>query len=210
MPALERFGPTIPFLALAALLASCGEAPTAPPDGGGGLSFRYAGDATGSHRSSGAPVLAASGLPAPGTWAVARPDSLGGLVIAAFEQVAPGDGRLFILQLPDRAIGARACTVHGVDGGCHGRLFLGVDLDDASAVRATYQVVEGTVTLTAVGEARVRGSFALRLLGSADPGGSVVIEAGEMDVPLEEDVTLANGIACLARNLVEGRNGACP
>src|SRR5215213_1591532 len=79
----------VPMVAVALSMAACSEDGTGPqeetPEG---LSFRYSGASSGLHASKGVAQIAANGLPAFGTWAVARPDSIGGLVIAGFEKTS--------------------------------------------------------------------------------------------------------------------------
>ena len=205
-----HFRKLLPLLVMG-VLAGCGEGETLLPNEGdpSGIAFHYSGTESGTHESGGDVQVGSDGLPAAGSWAIARPDSLGGLVIAGFEATGPGTGDLFILQIPDQAERAYACTLHGIDDGCHGRLFLGVSLADPAATDGVYVVVSGSVSLTELSDDRLRGSFSLGLAESGEGTATLEIDQGEMDLPYAEDVTLANGIACLARNLVEGRNERC-
>lgn len=203
------------FKPLRALILLCGAAACAdaagtllPNPDAEGISFRYSGAASGSHESSGTLAAGTDGLPAGGSWALARPDSLGGLVIAGFEATGPATGDLFILQLPDPEAGVHTCTLHGADGGCHGRLFLGVDLRDAAVTGGVYPVTSGTATIDELTDDWLRGAFDLTL-AAPEGGEPLQVTDGAMDVEYATDVTLANGVACLARNLVEGRNERC-
>jgi hypothetical protein len=197
------------LLALAAAsLAAC--------DGGGGpvqsgdeegLRFRYSGRISGEYRSEGTPSLSQAGVPAFGAWAIARPDSVGGLIMVGFQPTTSPQGNLFILQTRPLGTGELACTRHGSD--CHGRFIVGVNTQDLSAVPDDwFEVVQGRVTLDEVSGTRVRGSFALRLVDTS-ANDTIEVTDGVIDIPFSSDPVLSHGINCWARNVQNGTNEPC-
>lgn len=196
---------TLPFSAA----VGCDDDEATGPNGtSSGLEFEYDGARSGSYQSEGMPTIAASGLPDVGSWAIARADSLGGLVIAGFEPTGQTQGDLFILQL--HPLGTGEFTPCGVSGGegCHGRFIVGVDTEDLSAVEAWYEISEGSVTLTEAGPDRVVGSFSATF---TEFGGTATLTVtdGVIDVPFSQDPSLANGLRCLIENLQAGTNEPC-
>ena len=204
-----RIREMLAVVAIAGMLGCEGGEALLPLAEGDGITFRYAGAASGSHESVGEVRVGGDGFPAAGDWAIARPDSLGGLVIAGFESTGESTGNLFVLQIPDQEARQYTCTLHGTDGGCHGSLFLGVDLEDPAAAGEVFQVVSGSATIAELGSGRLRGSFTLELREGGEGGATLQVSEGELDLEFDDDVTLANGIACLARNLMEGTNERC-
>lgn len=192
--------------ALLGLYACDDDAPTETGDESG-LEFTYDG---GSYRSEGMPAIGQDGLPEIGSWAVARADSLGGLVIAGFQPTEGSKGDLFILQLhPIRTGEFSPCGVVGVPD-CHGRFIVGVDKEDFAAVDAYYEITSGSVTLSEASTSRVAGTFSAVFTRLDDGSGDTfTVDDGVIDVPFSSDVSLANGLACLARNLEDGTNEPC-
>lgn len=188
----------------------------APPEQLPGLEFSFAGDRSGTYQSDGRlPTIAADGLPEFGSWAVARPDSLGGLVIAGFDGEVGGFGPLdnglgdvFILQLDDIREGTfEPCGIFA-NGGCHGRFFVGVVLADLATVQDAFEITDGSVEIVEASASRIRGSFDATFT-SADGTRTITVVDGVIDVPFSNNLSVANGVACLARNLVEGTNESC-
>jgi hypothetical protein len=195
---------------VAALAAGCesGGGPTGPEGTPTGLSFTLQGGAGArQHQSSGSATTDSRGIPTFGTWAVARADSLGGLVIAGFQPVDGSSGDLFILQLSPRRTGDFACNEHGTEG-CHGRTFLGVNPQALTVSGGTYVVTGGSVSITEASDSRVKGTMSLTLKNVRGPE-TLTITGGTIDVAYSASTTLSNGIACLARNLATGQNGQC-
>jgi hypothetical protein len=204
---------SLPFVTALTITSLLGCDTGAGPAGPGlepeGLSFSYSGAAAGTYQSSGMLTLDTDGVPSLGSWAVARPDSLSGLVVAGFDRTDETKGNLFILQLTRRNPGEYTCSHPGTDGGCHGRLFIGVRPSDPAAVESVFHVTAGTTVLTTVGPDRAIGTFDLTLTRDGAEGEVIVVENGTMDVAFMNDVLLAHGLACLARNLEEGTNVPC-
>lgn len=198
---------TIALLAMF-VLAGCGDDELTEPAEQSGLEFTYGGDRSGTYASEGAPTIGSSGLPEVSSWAIARPDSLGGMVIAAFEPSGATTGDLFILQLhPIRTGEFTPCDIYAGEG-CHGRLIIGVDTEDFTVVEEWFEITSGSVTLSEASETRVRGSFSITL-ENQDATETITIDDGVIDVPFSNDQQLSHGLSCLARNLRDGTNEPC-
>ncbi len=145
-----RFSATCALVFMLLPLGACDEEPIAP-GANPGLEFTYDGARSGIYRSeAGSPATSPEGLPEFGSWSVARPDSLGGLVIAGFAPTGANEGDVFILQLDDIRVGSfEPCNVFG-GGGCHGRFFVGVILDDLASLtfEEYFEIVDGRVDIT--------------------------------------------------------------
>lgn len=197
-------------LAVAALAACNDDDPVEPEPGDEpGLGFEYDGARSGAYQSEDAePTIGSNGLPEFGSWAVARPDSVGGLVIAAFEPTGDEAGDVFILQLLEIRTGVfEPCGIFA-SGGCHGRFFIGVVLDDLATVEEAFEITDGRVEITEASAERVRGTFEATF-ESQDGSRTINVTDGVIDVPFSEDPFLGGGIACLARNLEAGTNESC-
>ena len=202
----------LPLLAALAL-ASCegGADPFVPPTDEG-LSFSYDGAASGRYRSSGGVSPGANGLPGFGEWAVARADSIGGIVVAGLEPTGGGRGNLFILQLRGREPGEYRCSYQGSEPGarkCYGTLLVGIDLNDLSRPGEYYSVDSGTVTVTALTADRIRGTFGVGLRAQGDGSRRITVTDGRIDVPYAEGMAMFDGLTCLVENLRSGRNAPC-
>ena len=197
----------IALLALFVFVGCADEEPTEPAEESG-LGFTYGGDRTGSYAGEGVPSIGSSGLPEVGSWAIARPDSLGGMVIAAFEPSSATTGDLFILQLHPIGTGEfTPCNINAGEG-CHGRLIIGVDIEDFTVVEAWFEITSGSVTLTEASSTRVRGTFSITL-ENQDGTETITVDDGVIDVPFSNDQQLSHGLSCLARNLRDGTNEPC-
>lgn len=200
----------LPLLA-ALSLASCegvGD-PVAPADDDG-LRFSYSGAASGSYRSAGSTSLGSDGLPRFGEWAVARADSLGGIVVAGLEPTGESSGNLFILQLRRKETGTYECALHGANGRtCYGTFIVGLDFDDLSRPGEYYFVDAGSVTVTSLTSDRIQGSFGIGMRSARDPDRTITVTDGRIDVPYAEGTGLFNGLACLVENLRSGGSQHC-
>lgn len=209
MTSCERIA-TVLAIALLAIFAfaGCGDDEPTDPAEGSGLDFTYGGDRSGSLTSEGVPNIGSGGLPEVDSWAIARPDSLGGMVIAAFEPSGETAGDLFILQLHPIGTGVfTPCDINAGEG-CHGRLIIGVDLEDFTAVEDWFEITSGSVTLTEASSTRVRGTFSITL-ENLDQTQTITVTDGVIDVPFSNDPQLSHGLSCLARNLSNGTNEPC-
>jgi hypothetical protein len=171
------------------------------PDGGAeGIHFR---DGAGvAWDAAGTPSAGGDLLDTP--FAVARADSVGGIVLIGFDP--RGDvGDLFVLQAP-RSAGTFACA----DGGapCHGRFITGVTIESTAAFDRYYSVVSGSLMLTQIGPDRMRGTFDLKLADGSSPGDTLVVDAGVVDVPYVSDEVTNGALRCLL-SLVGIGTGSC-
>lgn len=207
--AYERVSTVLAILVLAFYVsAGCGDDEPTEPAEESGLEFTYGGDRTGSYASEGVPSIGSGGLPEVGSWAIARPDSLGGMVIAAFEPSGTTTGDLFILQLHPIGTGEfTPCNISAGEG-CHGRLIIGVDIEDFTVVEEWFEITSGSVTLTEASSTRVRGTFSITL-ENQDGTETITVTDGVIDVPFSSDQQLSHGLSCLARNLRDGTNEPC-
>jgi hypothetical protein len=209
MTTYERIATALVIAGLAFFaLGGCSDDEPTEPAEQSGLEFTYGGDRSGSYTGDGVPTIGSGGLPEVSSWAIARPDSLGGMVIAAFEPSGETTGDLFILQL--HPIGTGEFSPCGIVGGegCHGRLIIGVDTDDFSVVEDWFEIISGSVTLTEASSTRVRGTFSITL-ENQDETETITVDDGAIDVPYSSDPQLGHGLACLARNLKDGTNEPC-
>lgn len=165
-------------------IAACGDS-TGPGPDEGELEFTYGGDA-GSFSARGDVVLT-GGVPDFDEWALAaEPDSVGGIVVTAFQPSATaGQGDLFILQIQP-ADGEGTYEPCGPDEVCRGRLFQGWKTD-LSGYAAWFEVVSGSVEIDELSDARIRGSFTLTLREDGGQGpAEIVISDGAFDVPVSD------------------------
>ena len=148
------------FLCLALLLplAACGDDDPVGPERTGSLSFAYSGDASSTFSVSGEPKLNSNGHPQNG-FAVAGTDD-GDVFVAGFRI---GQGSKFdLLEIELEAVtGPRTITVcpQPSGSGCPLVVFyLGFNPDGDTSDRR-YVLTSGSVTVSAIGAERVRGSF---------------------------------------------------
>jgi len=150
----------------------------------GEVSFTFGGG-TGQFSAAGDLVLD-RGIPNFDEWAVAAdPDSVGGIVITAFQPSATqGQGDLFILQLrPARPGGFQPCEPNGA---CHGRLFRGWETD-LTGFAEWYEIVSGSVDVDRLSSTRISGSFQFTLRDNGGQGANILtIENGSFDVPVSD------------------------
>jgi len=209
MTTYERIATLLVIALLTAFaVVGCGDDEVTQPADESGVEFTYGGDRSGSYASEGVPTIGSGGLPEVGSWAIARPDSVGGMVIAAFEPSGETTGDLFILQLHPIGTGEFSpCNINAGEG-CHGRLIIGVNTDDFTVVEDWFEITSGSVTLTEVSDTRVRGTFSVTL-EDLDGSQTITVDDGVIDVPFSNDQQLGHGLACLARNLRDGTNEPC-
>jgi hypothetical protein len=217
MTPLRTFG-RLALPAALALVAACGDGsptePTLPPEST--LAFRHSGERAGSYRVVGEALLDAERRPRHGTWAAALQvpgDALA--VSAARARTHPlADVFLLAVQNADRTGSYRVDARCGADPNercAAGMLAIGYHWEDGRvAPEATYLLVSGTVSVTAVTAERIRGTFrggAARTVVGAEV---LQIEDGEFDVPITAAERLQRGAAMAAppadllRALLEG------
>jgi hypothetical protein len=177
-----------------ATLAACDD--TTGPDGvpTSGIDFGLPAG-PGSHSAQGA--VASANSPLDGEFAVAVPDSVGGLVLLSYDG-ATSD--LFILQIVDAEPGEHTCGPVEDAAPCHARLFENVRVDDGVVVvDGRFDLVEGVVTLQTVGPDRVVGTFEARLDRTDPDGGQdfILVENGTLGVEYVDEQLAKGGLACL-------------
>jgi len=175
----------VAFIALLAMIptAACNDpVGSTPIEGRVGFTF---GGGTGQFSAAGDLVLD-QGIPNFDEWAVAAdPDSVGGIVITAFQpSTTQGEGDLFILQLrPARTGGFAPCAPNAQ---CHGRLFRGWKID-LTGFAEWFEIVSGSVDVDQLSESRIRGSFQFTLRDNGGQGTNILtIENGSFDVPVSD------------------------
>lgn len=185
-------------LLVAFALTACDEGTTAPDDGAPtpiGVDFGLAVGDFGNHHGEGLP---ASGAPLAGGFAVAFPDSLGGLVVLSYDDRSSD---LFILQVSSATPGTFDCGPVTTGSPCHGRLFENVrEVGEMVQVDGQLDITEGTLELREVGPDDVEGSFSASLVRTAGSGeSSLTIINGSIFVDLLEKPGESGGLACLIR-----------
>jgi hypothetical protein len=117
-------------------------------------------------------------------FAVAFPDSLGGLVIAGFDHAGGTRGDLFVLQLSDDEPALFQGCGDAV-GECHGRLLLDIDAANVADYSELWELIDGSVTIAASGSDVVAGTFSgFVYAGPNDAETALHVEAGSFEVPL--------------------------
>lgn len=183
----------------AVVLVSCSEA-TGPDDGADGhMSFTY-----GDERfdAAGLPLVVEGYLSA-ADYAVAIPDSVGGLIIASFQLDEGTRGDLFILQLTERRVGEHGpCHDSSV---CHGRIFLGIDAANPYDPGALWTLVGGIVSIASLTADRVTGSFTeLGYSGPGDAQSMLQVEEGTFELPLLTEAEGREAMRCFLSRLTGG------
>ena len=185
-------------ITLAALLAACEEA-TAPEAAFDGLAFVW--DGGSEHRSRGTPSFQSEGVLS-GQFAVAFPDTVGGLVLASFHPREGRRGDLFILQVTERGVGVTwPCAPSSQ---CHGRFLEDVDPEDLSVVPQAWEITDGRVSIEVDGPDRVRGRLTDLVLSVPGDEPGREIEEGTFDVPLLSGEDGADIMRCFLRRLTGG------
>lgn len=192
----------------AALLGGCES--VIDPDGGEaeGVKFSYSGGTTGAFASTGVVSTGQDGLPELEAFAMAQRDSIDGLLLGSFRKTGETRGDLFILQLRGTDPGTYGCGPGAQGPGCYGHLYIGVDTEQPLSAQEVYAVTSGDVVLSAVGSARLRGTFGITLVELAATPRTLVVEDGTIDVPLVEGV-FNSSFRCLAVRLAEGPDAVC-
>ena len=192
----------------AALLGGCDSVLDPGGEEAEGVNFSYSGGKAGSFASAGVVGTGQDGLPALEAFAMAQRDSIDGLLLGSFRKTGEERGDLFILQLRGTEPGTYGCGRGSEGPRCYGHLYIGVSTEQPLSAQEVYTVTSGDVVLSAVGPARVRGTFAITLGELAAMSKTIVVEDGTLDVPLVEGVFNAS-FRCLAVRLAEGPDAAC-
>lgn len=192
----------IAFIGIA--LVGCSDSvsdPNDPPPAPAGVDFGLAVGTPGAHHAEGTP--GSSEPPLAGQFAVAVPDSLGGLVLLSYDE-ATSD--LFILQATNAGTGEYACGPVTGDAPCHARLFENVRMEDGAVrVDGRLDLVGGSLTLNEVDPDEVAGSFdAVLERTSGDGIESIEVTDGTVLVDLLPGPVEDGGLWCLVELTMEG------
>lgn len=172
--------------------ASCGDSDSTGPGSGGGEVRFGMGDVRGEFSAAGDLVLDGGRLDG-SDWAVAAdPDSVGGIVVTAFDGISiEGTGDLFILQLQPARVGAFPTC--GPNEACRGRLFMGLRTD-LTVYDDWLEITAGSVEVEELTSKRVRGTFTLTFTNGGGAGSTDLYAfGGRFDVPFDDR---AGGIVC--------------
>jgi hypothetical protein len=181
-----------------AFAAGCGDG-TAPLPGVEGVNLQWVGGS--GFTAAGSPTYAAGSV-VPATFAVAIADSVGGIVIAAYQQLADR-GDLFVLQLTENRLGTHGpCAVITSPSACHGRIIENVTATNTTNM-AYFQVTTGTVQIQSVGDRLVGKVSGLRLEGPE----TRIIEDGTIDLPFIQGEDAIRMMRCF---LATAQGNACP
>lgn len=183
--------------------AACSDPTTPPlPQGGDGLQFT---DEQGHQFAAvGYPGFTDGSVDA-STFAIAFPDSVGGLVISSFDANEGTRGDLFILQLTENRTGD--FPVCGSSHPCHGRLLVGIDAANLSDVREAWELTSGSVTITSIGGGTLAGTFTeFVYTRSHDSGETRRVSSGSFEVPLLDEQQARGAMECF---LASATGGSC-
>ncbi len=215
--------PTVVLLLAVLASAACDDPATPGSMAATGVNFTYLGGP--SYAADGVPDFEGGDVGA-GTFAIAFPDSVGGLVLSSFQKGDGTRGDLFILQLTvERTGDFGPCGVrrdsHGevvalaervggtgsrswIGGDCHGRLLENIDAENLQSLDAAWEIASGIVQVTEAGPERVVGSFKGLTLAGDD--GFRTIDSGTFDLPL---LSAQQGVDIMQCFLTRLTGGSC-
>ena len=195
---LELRAAWLPLLSICLLASGCGDSPTGPtppvppeqqePT----VSFTYSGARSGTYRVEGDVSLDAERRPQFGTWAAALqiPGEAPGVTAAQARTAPLADVFLIALhnitapgsypitpQMQCRLTTATSCAT--------GLFVFGFDWEDANRdPDAAYYIESGTVTVTAIDDEWISGTFETSGPSLFVSGGTISLASGSFDVPL--------------------------
>ena len=151
--------------------------------------------------------LPAAAGPLGAEFAVAVSDSLGGLVLLAYDG---GTRDLFILQVNDDAVGTYTCGSVETGPDCHARVFENMRAEDGLVeVDGRLELTSGSLTLSEVEESAVTGSFEAHFERTDGAGGaSYDVLNGTIDVDLVPGFVENADLLCLVQ--LTGGGTTCP
>ena len=207
------------MIALAGLLAvvACDNGSTGPGETTGEQGVRFG---EGQHTAVGNPTQQ-NGSILHGEFAVARADSLDGIVVVSYKPQGGGYGNLFVLQAPRRT-GTYVCG--NTNEPCHGVYFTYIKNSPSSTTGLIaagdttgtpppgdtlrfYNVTAGTLQIAQVGPDRLKGTFSITLTEIAGRDGPIVVTNGTIDVPYSNTLLTAATMSCLMRVIANGGTG---
>jgi hypothetical protein len=179
--------------------AGCTDPTTPTPDDTDGIQLPMA---AGQFSSAGSPSFSENDVEAD-DFAVAFPDSLGGLVIAGFQLDEGTRGDLFILQLIELRTGeAIQC---GTMNDCHGRMLVGIDAANVADIDEIWTLTNGSVTITHANSATVAGTFQ-SLVFTGDGGAQLLAFGGTFEVSVLSESQGRDIMTCF---LARATGGTC-
>jgi hypothetical protein len=193
----------------AAMTTACDSDTTGPDPQSEGVSFTVG--SIGQHTARGTPHVAGGDV-LNSEFAIARADSVDGFALISFDPTGNDVGNLFVLQAPRSGTPDQdgsltfAC---GLGHPCHGRFVVGVKAGNTLTADRWFEISEGTVRLTQVGPDRLKGTFSVTFQALDDqPGGTITVENGTIDVPYSADQVTDGALECLLA-IVGVRPGTC-
>jgi hypothetical protein len=179
--------------------AGCADPTTPTPDDTEGIQLPMA---AGGFSSTGFPSFSNNDVDAD-DFAVAFPDSLGGLVIAGFRLDEGTRGDLFILQLVELRTGE--VIPCGTMNDCHGRMLVGIDAANVADIDEIWTLANGSVTITHANSATVAGTFQT-LVFTGDGGAQLLAFGGTFEVSVLSESQGRDIMACF---LARATGGTC-
>ena len=186
-------------------LAACQSETTGPdsqtPDG-----ISFSSTAGPSFSAEGTLTASSSAVVLADEFAVARADSLGGVVLVGYDQDASGGGNLFIIQAP-KATGTYTCSS---SASCHGRYITNVTVTgNTSDADRRFEITSGTLVVASVSSGRLEGTFS-GTLESDDgaPAASFTVSNATIAVPFLAAGVTDGSLACLLSKVGIG-GGSC-
>lgn len=191
---------TVVLIAAGGLAAAgCADPTTPTPDDTDGIQLTLG---AGQFSSAGYPSFSDNDVDAD-DFAVAFPDSLGGLVIAGFQLDEGTRGDLFILQLVELRTGeAIPC---GTMNDCHGRVLVGMDAANVADFDEVWTLENGSVTITHANSTTVTGTFQ-GFVFTGDGGAQLPASGGSFEVSVLSEVQGREIMTCF---LARATGGTC-
>jgi hypothetical protein len=190
----------------AATLGACQAGTATDPEGAPqGIRFQSSGAVSGAYSAQGNPADDPARILS-SQFAIAMPDSVGGVVIIGYQPTDAAKGDVFILQAP-RQTQTFPCAGVESSGPCHGRMFVGVTGTDLARVERAFFITEGSLTLTQIGPDRLKGFFTATLK-SQEGTSTVQVTNGTIDVRYTSAELSNGGILCLI-SLAGAGQGTC-
>lgn len=190
------------ILASLLTLSACDDPTNPPPGGDEGIDLTFSDG--GSYQTEGVPQISGGELDA-ADFAIAFPDSTGGLVIATFRKTEGTRGDLFILQLVQQRTGEFDDC--GLGGDCHGRILEGIDAANLSDLEGYWEILGGRVTLEEAGPDRAVGTVEDLVLTLLNDGTTTrIIQEGSFDLALLSE---GEGVAAMECFLTRVTGGNC-
>jgi hypothetical protein len=177
----------------------CGDPTTPTTDARAGIQLSLG---EGQFSSAGYPSFSGNNVDA-ADFAVAFPDSLGGLVLAGVRLAEGTRGDLLILQLVElRTDEAITC---GITNDCHGRVLVGIDAANVADFDEIWTLANGSVTITHANSSTIAGTFqGFEFTG--DGGAQLPASGGDFEVAMLSELQGRDIMTCF---LARATGGTC-